>query len=168
VPTYTGTAGAVAREVAWLTTSGDGLPALLTADGGPWQNIQAYWPRTPATQQTSVYVLRSSWSDDRASNARIRPTYEFTLKLVWPIRRSVAPLAEGEQQALDNAIDLLIQRIRGPMFDKTHGGAFLSVGEAPRSPGVRITFDDPEVTIDAAKTLRATVSYFADDYEVQD
>jgi hypothetical protein len=168
VTAYTGTASAVAREVAWLQTANDDLPYLLAADSGPWQNIQAYWPRTPATQQTSIYVLRSSWSDDRASNARIRPTYEFTLKLVWPIRRAVAPLAEGEQQALDNAIDLLIQRIRGPMFDKTHGGAFLSVGENPRSPGVRVTLEDPEVTIDAQKALRVSIVYYADDYEVQD
>jgi hypothetical protein len=165
---YTGTATAVAREVAWLTISTDSLPALLTANGGPWDNIQSYWARTPATQQTSIYVLRSSWSDDRVSNARIRPTYEFTLKLVWPIRQTTSPVAEGEQQNLDDAIDLLIQRIRSLMLDKTHGGAFLSVGENPRSPGVRVTFDDPEVTIDAVKALRATVSYFADDFEIQD
>ena len=160
------TADAVSREVSWLTASGDGLPALLTQDGGPWDNIQGYWARTPATQQNTIYVLRSGLSDERAANIRIRTTYEFTLKLVWPIRQTSSPLAEGEQQNLDDAVDLLLQRIRGPVGDKTHGGAFLSVGEVPRLPGVHVTFDDPEVTIDAVKALRATVSYAADDFEI--
>lgn len=162
------TADAVSRETAWLCRSGDGLPALLTAAGGPWDNIQSYCARTPATQQNTIYVLRSSWSDDRASNQRIRPTYEFTLKLVWPIRQTASPIAEGEQQNLDDAIDLLIQRIRGPINDKSHGGAFLSVGENPRSPGVRVVTEDPEITIDAVKALRCSVVYYADDFEAQD
>jgi hypothetical protein len=168
VPTYTGTARAVSREVAWLTTSGDGLPALLTANGGPWDIVQGYWPRTMATQKTGIYVLRTTLSDERASNARIRPSYGFDLKLVWPIRMTSSPLAESEQQNLDNAIDLIIQRVRGPMFDKSHGGAFLSVGEVPRMPGLRVQFDDPEITIPVQKALRAVVSYPADDLEVQD
>jgi hypothetical protein len=162
------TADAVAREVAWLQTYGDGLPALLTADGGPWDNVQGYWARTPATQQTTIYVLRSSLSDERVANIRIRPAYDFTLKLVWPIRQTTTGIAEGEQQALDNAVDLLLQRVRGPLLDKTHGGRFLSVGEVPRMPGVHVLFEDPEVTIDAVKSLRATVSYSADDYEIND
>jgi hypothetical protein len=162
------TADAVAREVAWLQTYGDSLPALLTANGGPWDNIQAYWARTPTTQQTTIYVLRSSLSDERAANIRIRPAYDFTLKLVWPIRQTTTGIAEGEQQALDNAVDLLLQRIRGPIEDKTHGGRFLSVGEVPRMPGVHVLFDDPALTIDSSKALLATVSYSADDFEIND
>ncbi len=161
------TSDAVAREVAWLTAV-DTLPSLLTANGGPWDNVQAYWARTPATQQTTIYVLRSSLSDERAANIRIRPAYDFTLKLVWPIRQTTTGIAEGEQQALDDAVDLLLQRIRGPLLDKTHGGRFLSVGEIPRMPGVHVMFDDPEVTIDAVKSLRCTVSYSADDFEIND
>jgi hypothetical protein len=162
------TADAVAREVAWLNTSGDGLPALLTAAGGPWDNIQSYWARTPATQQTTIYMLRPSLSDERAANVRIRTTYDFTLKLVWPIRQTTTGIAEGEQQNLDNAVDLLLQRVRGPLLDKTHGGRFLSVGEVPRMPGVHVMFDDPALTIDSSKALLATVSYSADDFEIND
>ena len=87
---------------------------------------------------------------------------------MWPIRQTTTGIAEGEQQALDSAVDLLLQRIRGPLSDKTHGGRFLSVGEVPRMPGVHVLFEDPEVTIDAVKALRATVSYSADDYEIND
>lgn len=168
MPAYTSTANAVSREVAWLKISNDALPALLAANDGPWEIIQGYWPRTMATQKTGIYVLRSSWSDDRSANQRIRPTYEFTLRLVWPVRMTTTSLAEGEQQALDDAIDLLVQRIRGPINDKSHNGAFLSVGENPRSPGVRVTFEDPATTISASKALFASVVYYADDLEVQD
>lgn len=162
------TADAVSREAAWLATSGDGLPALLTADGGPWDIVQPYYRRTPPSEKTSIYVLRSALSDNRAANIRIRTTYEFSLKLVWPVRMTGTSMAEQEQQDLDDAVDLLIQRIRGTVNDKSHGGRFLSVGEDPRQPGVHVTFEDPEITIPQLKSLRGTVSYYADDFEVND
>lgn len=166
----TGIADAVDREAGWLAAYNptDGLPALLADLGGPWQIVQAYWPRTPATQQTGIYVTRTSIDDERVGNIRIRPTYMFRLKLVWPVRATAAGLAEQEQQSLDAAVALLVQRIRGLPFDKTHGGAFLSAGEVPRMPGVHVEFDDPEITIDQLKALRATVVYPADDFEVND
>jgi hypothetical protein len=163
----TSTADAVARESAWLNTFGDGLPALPAAAGGPWNVVQGYWPGLRlATQQTGIYVLRRHLADDRVANLRIRDSYEFNLKLVWPVKASTAPLAETEQQNFDNAIDLLIQRIRGPVGDKTHGGAFLSVGEVPREQPVSVGFSDPEQTIPAEKALRALVTYYADDIEI--
>jgi hypothetical protein len=160
-----GTADAVDREVAWLTTSGDGLPDLLADVGGPWDNIQAYWPRTPATRQKSIYVMRRGFRDERTANVRRMPTYQFALKIVWPLS-SGSGSAETEQRALDAAIDLLLQRIDGPMLDKTHGGRFLSVAENPRY--VDVTFVDPEQTIAATASLRAEVAYSADDFEIND
>lgn len=164
------TGNAVAREAAWLSVGNDELPALLTTAGGPWQVVQAYWPGTRiATQRTAIYVQRSDIADVRANSQRIRPAYSFMLKLVWPVKSSTAPLAETEAQSLDNAVDLLLQRIRGPLGDKTHGGRFLSAGETPTRPAmVVVRFDDPEQTIPAQKALRATVIYNADDYEVND
>jgi hypothetical protein len=164
------TGSAVSREAAWLATSGDGIPALLTSAGGPWGIVQAYWPGTRfATQKTGVYVQRTDIADLRANSQRIRPGYSFTLKLVWPVKSSTVPLAETEAQNLDNAVDLLLQRIRGPLGDKTHGGRFLSVGETPGRPSVvTVRFDDPEQTIPAQKAIRAVVSYNADDYEIND
>lgn len=162
------TADAVAREAAWLATSGDGLPALLTANGGPWDIIQPYQRRTPPSEKTAIYVWRPSFTDPRVANIRLRPMYDFQLKLHWPVRQAAEGIAEAEQQALDNAVDLLIVRIRGPLLDKTHGGRFLSVGEVPRMPGVHVAFDDPEITIPQLKALKAVVSYSADDLEVND
>jgi len=164
------TADAVSREAAWLATSiTDGLPLLPSAAGGPWQVIQAYWPGIRlATQQTGIYVQRTDLDDVRAATQRIRPQYAFELKLVWPVRVTGAPIAETEAQNLDNAVDLLIQRLRGPLGDKTHGGRFLSVCEVPRENPVNVRFDDPETTIPVQKALRATVTYHADDLEITD
>ena len=166
--TYTGISAVETREAAWLTTTGDSLPSLLTANGGPWDVIQAFWTRTPATQQTQLYVMSLELDDERFGNIRIMPHYQITLEMHWPIRQTSSPLAEQEQQAFKNAIDLLVQRIRGPVGDKTHGGAFLSVGEAPRSPGVHVTIEPPWATIPADKELRGLVTYYADDFEVND
>lgn len=158
-----GTADSVDREVAWLTTSGDGLPDLLSSVGGPWDNIQAYWARTAATRQKTVYVLRRTIRDQRTANIRRTPTHEFLLKIVWPIATS-SGAAEKEQRALDSAVDLLLTRIDGPLMDKTHGGRFLSIAENPRY--VDVTFLDPEQTLSQVAALRAEVTYSADDFEI--
>lgn len=160
-----GSADAVDREVAWLTTSGDGLPDLLANVGGPFDNIQAYWARTPATRQKSVYVLRRRIHDERVANVRRRPTYSFVLKIVWPIS-TASGSAEKEQRALDAAIGLLLKRIDGPQFDKTHGQRFLSVAENPNY--VDVEYIDPEQTISQVATLRVEVTYSADDFEIND
>lgn len=165
---YSGTQSVETREAAWLQVATDSLPVLPSANGGPWDIIQAFWNRTPATQKTQIYVWSSSVEDERAMNVRIRPHYEITLLCHWPVRQTAAPLAETEQQAFKNAVDLLIQRIRGPLGDKTHGGAFLSAGEVPRSPGVHVQYEPPWVTIPADKELRCTVTYYADDFELND
>ena len=165
MPSYSGTQSVDTREAAWLTAV-DSLPSLLAADGGPWQVVQAFYSRTPATQQTRIFVWSSVVDDNRTSNQRIMPRYEITLGLFWPVRVTTAPLAETEQQNMKDAVDLLVQRIRGPVGDKTHGGAFLSAGEVPRMPGVRVTYEHPWVTIPADKELRGQVVYYVDDFEI--
>jgi hypothetical protein len=138
--------------------------------GGPWDVVQGYWPGAKiASQRTGIYVQRASITDPRVSSQRIRPSYQFTLKLVWPVRTGAAPLAETEQQNMDDAVELLLERIRGPLGDKTHGGRFLSVGETPGRPAVvTVRFEDPEITIPAQKALRATCVYNADDIELNE
>jgi hypothetical protein len=164
---YTGISTVETREAAWLnTTANDGLPVLPSSAGGPWEVIQAFWTRTPGTQQTQLYVSSLEIDDERTSSQRIMPHYQITLDLHWPVRVTTSPLLETEQQNLKNAVDLLVQRIRGPVGDKTHGGAFLSAGEVPRSPGVHVSFEHPMQTVPADKELRASVIYYADDDEV--
>ena len=160
------TATAVARETAWLQTTGDSLPALSASAGGPWQVIQAYWPRTPAVNKTGIYVLRPLLDDQRASNQRIRPRYQMRLRLIWPVTVTTTQLLETAQADFNAAIGLLIQRIRGPLGDKTHGSRFLSAGEVPRT--VQVVWEDPEVTMAQHKQLRAQAVYYVDDLEVND
>ncbi len=160
------TATAAAREAAWLNTTGDSLPWLPVSAGGPWEIIQAYWPgaRFPS-QKTGIYVLLKSSGDYFVAANRYRPQHLVTLKLVWPVRHNTSPLAETEQQNFDNAISLLRQRIRGPLGDKSHGGAFLSAAQVPQQNPLAVDYDDPETTIPAGQGLRATVSYHIDDQE---
>lgn len=162
-------ADAVAREVAFLTASGDGLPALLTSAGGPWDVIQGYWPRTPATRQTGVYLLRSRTRGARRSNQRRIETYEFRGRLWWPIGATTTSVDiwETEQAAFDAAIALLTQRIYAYLGDHTHGGSFLSVAEAPSPGQVAVNFDDPVTSMaQTPALLSATITYSADDFEL--
>ena len=160
------TADAVARETAWLATIGDSLPALPASAGGPWQIIQAYQPRTPPANKTAIYVLRGRLLDVRASNQRIRPRYEIRLRLAWPVVVTGTSLLETAQADMDAAVDLLVQRVRGPLGDKTHGGRFLSAGENPRL--VTVQWDPPDLAMAAHKQLTADMTYSIDDLEVND
>ena len=158
------TADAVARETAWLTSSNDGLPALLTANGGPWDVIQAYLSRTPATQKTQIYVLRRRLATVRFAQQRRMPSYSFHLQCVWPLGATTTgtPLFETEQANLDQALALLVQRIEGFVGDKTHGGRFLSVAEAPHGTSIDVDLGDPAQGLTEGR-LTATVTYMADD-----
>jgi hypothetical protein len=161
------TANAVDREVAFLTTTGDGLPALLTAAGGPFAVVQGYWPRTPNTNVTALYLRRSRIVDERWTNQRKKPRYSFTARLEWRIgsTSTAAGIAEAEQRALDAAIELVVERVRGLVGDHSHGGMFLSVAEAPVPPQIDVSFVDPEQTL-PQRYLRADMTYFADDFEI--
>lgn len=156
------TADAASREAAWLNTSGDGLPALTVANGGPWSTIQAYNPRTPGKRLRTIYVIRPEFTVMRFANIRQMPHYQFKLLLNWPLS-NVAGSEENEQTSFDQACELVLERILGLPQDKTHGGRFLSVAEKPEF----VTFlqEDPVHTISAQNCLLATFTYHADDFE---
>lgn len=159
------TSDAVAREAAWLTTSGDGLPALLTSAGGPWDVVQAYLPRTPAQRQSQIYVLRRSFNTHRWSQQRRMASHGFHLSCLWPIGGTTigTGIAEDEQRAFDDALALLLERIEGFVSDKSHGGRFLSIGESPDGTTIDVQYTDPGQTINAGGFLGAQVTYTGDD-----
>lgn len=158
------TADVVDREAAWLATSGDGLPALLTTAGGPFGVVQAYWPRTPGKRTAGqLYVMRRTINEKRFANQRRMDTYHLVLKLIWPLT-SGSGNAEADQRAFDVAIDQVIARIGGFRGDKTHGGRFLSVAEGDHS-GVTVHFDDPASTLPPEAEFRAEITYSADDVD---
>lgn len=171
-PGVANTGSAAARECAWLAETGDGLPSLQTEDGGPWDVLQAYWPGAHfAKDKSGLYVDALKVDDLRVSNLRVRPQYQITLTLIWPVKgrgatagsSATARIPETEQQNLDSAAALVIERVRGFVGDKTHGGRFLSVAENPRT--VSYVKQDPAVTV-PLRELRATIMYKCDDYEV--
>ena len=158
-------ADAVTRETDWLTAYDptDGLPGLLSQFGGPFDVLQAYWPRTPAKRTNQLYVTRGRIRVERFGFNRLIAHYPFTLKVVWPMS-SNSGSAEVVQQALDDALDLVIQRISGPVLtfplDKTHGARFMEIAEDPCLIDVDIT--DPEAAV-ASGEFRASISYSAAD-----
>lgn len=169
-------ADVVAREAAWLqTTSGDSLPVLPASSGGPWDVIAAYEQGAQTrTQATAIYVMRGPWQNLRAANQRTRPRYLMRLELHWPVRATgpgqSTSIAANEQQAFDDAIELLRQRVAGPLGDKSHGGRFLACAEpAVRGqPGITVTPEPAAQTIRQSKELRAVMTYLVDDFEVSD
>lgn len=158
------TATAVAREAAWLAAynPADGLPALLKGQGGPFDVVQPYWPRTPAARRNALYVMRRNIASVRTANVRSMDRYWFLLRIVWPLSSRTGG-AEVVQQALDDAVELVLTRVGGLFMDKTHGGRFLSVAENPAQTDV--DFLDPETSIAANADLRVDITYWADDFE---
>jgi hypothetical protein len=160
------TGTAVTREAAYLQIPGtDGLPALLSANGGPWNIVQAYWTPSRGTRVTRLYLVRGSLRETRFAAHRKIDSYNFVAKLYWPVGATTTGdgMWEAEQLAFEAAIDLLLQRIRQTDMDHTHG-SFLSVAEAPQGSGIEVHQTDPEVSANSKPSeLTATVTYSADD-----
>lgn len=156
------TATVASRESSWLNSFGDGLPALTTANGGPFDVIQAYNPRTPGKRKNTIYVTRPEFIVQRFANIRQMPHYQIRLEVAWSLS-NVSGSEEIDQQNFDNACDLVLQRILGLPQDKSHGGRFLSVAEKPEF----VTFmqEDPRQTIPAQAAYIGNFSYHADDFE---
>lgn len=155
-------ADAVQRETAWLREIGDTLPALLEEAGGPFEIVQAYWPRTPEASKRGLYVMRQRIRTVRFAAQRQMNKYPFLLRIVWPAFDGDG-CVENDQGALDEAVELVLQRIGGLQFDKTHGGRFLSVAEGGEEQSV--TFDDPARSLAESGCLTASIAYTADDVE---
>jgi hypothetical protein len=178
--TFVTSADACDREAAWLSLPGttqDGLPSLLKIDGGVWDTVQAYQPRTPPARKAQIFVVRADMQIERFGHVRTLFSYDFILKLRWPLSNG-AGNAEADQRAFDVAIHDLCMRIRGVGpnqpggADKTHNGAFLQVAEGSEMthtvPGIRVHFTDAEQTIVSGLDFQASVMYAADDRDFND
>lgn len=158
---------AVQREAAWLVTSGDGLPALVTTAGGPFDVVQGYWPRTPQARKAALYLTRPGYADMRFGAHRKIRRHSFLLRVAWPIGATTigTDLWEEEQIALDNAVHQVVARIVAFDGDKTHGGRFLSVAEAPAAQPINVRFGDPAHASGGGGRvdLTAEITYQADD-----
>lgn len=171
MPVFTTTANAVDREVAWLSTSGDGLPNLLAEAGGRFDLVNPYWNRTPPQRKRIIWVNRARFRIEREAHVRKMITYHFELEVWWPLAVQTGS-AEEEQRTFDLALNDLAMRISGFGYDgtrnadKTHGGRFLSVGETLYGGSV-IDFDTPPSlqTLPVGVGFKSIVTYPADDFE---
>ena len=153
---------ALDREAAWLNSSGDGLPALGAANGGPFHIIQARWPRVQSTRKTGLYVLRAptnSYRAERFAAQRTMGTVRFLLRLNWPLSSGQGS-AEADQLAFEQAVDQVLTRVEGPLGDHTHGGRFLSAAEPPEP--ITVTDYDPVRDMQTG-IFTAAITYAADD-----
>ena len=154
---------ALDRETAWLTTV-DTLPALLVANGGPFDIVQARYPRTPAKSKTALYVTRhpgGSMEAERFATARTHYLHHFLLIAEWPMRSGTGS-AESDLLAFEQAIDDVIARVQGPLTDKSHGGRFLAVMEDPAPGRLSIDEADPVTSIGAGR-FTTRIDYHAAD-----
>lgn len=158
---------AVQREAAWLATSGDGLPGLLTGAGGPFDVVQGYWPRTPQYRKAALYVTRAGYQDMRFGAHRKIRRHNLLVRVLWPLGSTTVgtQMWETEQAALDSAVHQVLQRIVAFDMDKTHGGRFMSVGEAPDAQPIQVRFSDPARATGGGGRVELTVeiTYNADD-----
>lgn len=157
------TADAVDRETAWLRTSGDGLPALLESAGGPFTVVQAYLQRVVPAEARSLYVMRRTFRDVRIGSQRRLTRHSMLLRIAWPAVDGDGAV-EADQRQLDQAVDKVVQRVRGTLGDKTHGGRFLSVAEGPDD--LTATWTDPARTLPDMGVLLVDITYSADDPEL--
>lgn len=158
---------AVQREAAWLATSGDGLPGLLVAAGGPFDVVQGYWPRTPQYRKAALYLVRAAAQDVRFGAHRKIRRHSFLLRVLWPLGSTTVgtQMWETEQAALDAAVSQVLARVVAYDMDKTHGGRFMSVAEAPDAQPINVRFSDPAHAAGGGGRVELTVeiTYNADD-----
>lgn len=141
---------ALIRETAWLRDdlAGDGIRPLLidVGDGtGPFQTVEAYGRRLDQRGH-QLFVCRDPYVDrnvDAAGQWR-EGTHGIALMILWR-QQSNASRAEVDQLALDEALERVLDRVRGLPADHSHGGRFFSVAEDPA--GIRVEYPDPRTIL---------------------
>lgn len=141
-------ADALIREAAWLRQdlAGDGLPPLLSdvGDGtGPFQTVEAYGRRLDQRGH-QLFVCRDPYTERNAGNVWREGTHGIALMILWR-QQSNASRAEVDQLALDEAVERVIDRVRGLPADHTHGGRFFSVAED--ATAIRVEYPDPRTIL---------------------
>lgn len=162
---------AVQREVDWLSDVVSGFPPLLAEQGGPFDTIDAYGSlleRSPdvIVHPKTLVVCRDSAMDVRLAIQQRLFVHAMRLEVQWPL---AAPgLPEVEFGLVDQALEDILTRVRGPFMDHTHGARFMSVaegseGDATSSPArIDIDIDDYRTAVANAQ-ITARVTYVAVD-----
>lgn len=164
-----GFADALQREADWFSSVVPGMPPMAVDQGGPWDLIVPYGRAkgTVPEGRKTLYVARESAADGRIAIQQRTHAYMIILTLSWPVR-SKGSQPEDDMAALDQAIEDLLTRIRGPFMDHTHGARFLSVAEGHEGDGestparIDVALDDIDTAVANSKA-KATLRYIAVD-----
>lgn len=141
-------ADALTREAAWLRAdlAGVGIAPLLVdvGDGsGPFQTVEPYGRRRDQAGH-QLFVCRDPYTERNAGNVWREGAHGIALMILWR-QQSNASRAEVDQLALDEAIERVLDRVRGLPTDHTHGGGFFSVAED--AAGIRVEYPDPRTIL---------------------
>ncbi len=142
----------LAAEAAWLNAD-----SAVTAALGTGQPILPYARRTTSGVR-SVWLLRRQVVERRLGYPLKRQEHLLQVHVDWPADQQDPAAVQG---ALDTLVDAVVVRVRGGLQDKTHGGAFYSVGEENATPTITVTFGDPVGALTAGRPLTADVTYWA-------
>jgi hypothetical protein len=143
---------AIAREVTWL--NGDSTVTGLLG------SVQDYARRKQGAAPRKASLQHSGYVERPWSTGRLLAIYTFRLTVRWPLSTASATV----QGTVDDAVNALCARIRGPLLDKSHGGAFLTVVEGEFMAGtIRTVWADAEVAIERNEPLRVDLYYDAAD-----
>lgn len=142
-------ADALTREAAYLRSdlAGAGIAPLLATVGdgsGPFQTVEAYGRRLDQRGH-QLFVCRDPYVERNAGNVYREQVHGIALMILWR-QQSNASRAEIDQLGLDEAVERVLDRVRGVPTDHTHGGRFFSVAED--AGGIRVEYPDPR-TMDA-------------------
>jgi len=155
---------AVDREAAWFKAdqSAQGIPHLIASarPAGPFDIVQADLGR-PSARGRTLYLWLENVEERRYALARKLQIYSFVASCLWQ-RTKAAGQTQADQQGLAAAVAKVVQRVRGPIGDKTHGGRFTAAGEI-ETGRIVVRFDDPLRAFQTADIWRADVRWQAVD-----
>lgn len=131
-------------EEAWFLDSSLGLPPLAAADGGPFGVVAAHVRRL-SQHPRQLFIGHGPTTDLRRSKAGDRLVrHEIVVLVAWP-SVGAGHRAHEDQARLDDAVDAVLARVRGPVDDIGHGGRWWGVADArvePPNPATILAFRD--------------------------
>jgi hypothetical protein len=162
---------AVTAEAAWFTSDpptgwvGTAPPPLQAANGGAFDTVQAFRPLIcPAGKHLFIYRDYGAPQAETVGEMGEGRYWDHRLvaHLVWSFTESTGA-GEDMEQHLETAIAAVLARIRGPVGDRSHGGAFTDVADVRNEPEVRYV-GDPYDQLEAANVVQVKIHYGATDH----
>ncbi|HJV09472.1 MAG TPA: hypothetical protein VJ653_07315 [Acidimicrobiales bacterium] len=127
-------ADALDREAEWygLDLVDDGIPALASADGGPF-DVVATHVRRLAQAGHQLYLAHGPTTQPASSKSTTRLDHQVAALVLWAAVGAGAR-AHVDQASMEEAVAKVIARVIGPVGDVGHGGRWFKVGPVSTEP----------------------------------